>query len=188
MTYFNISTTINVDFVYDEKIHDIPSATKEAIEQVVYEALSNAKFNGEVNGVKINSIECPQFSNLLCVPDLRPMYEATVNYVKLHQGKKGYVDLQNPDKSMVLALIYIDEEFEARERRVHAVRVNPNNSDLEILVDKDVKGYEGNKPLIFTRKDIKAKESEWIPVTDENVYFEHTLFKITENIREHVGI
>ena len=184
MRQFNISTTINVDFVYDEKIQDIPTATNEAIEQVVSGALGN----GEINGVIINSIKCPQFSNLLSVPDLRPMYEATISYVKFHQGKKGYVDLQNPDKSMVLALIYIDEEFEARERRVHAVRVNPNNNDLEILVDKDVKGYEGNKPLIFTRNDIKAKESEWIPVTDENVYFEHTLFKITENIREHVGI
>ena len=186
MKAYTITPALKIDIEYDENIHDIPSATAEAVEQVVSEALSNAQYNGETNGVRITSIVCPDTENPLLVPNLHPMYEATVNYVKKNQGDKGYVDTQDPDKSMILALVYIDDEFEAHERRVHAVRVNPKDNDLEILIDDDVNGF--HKTLDFTEKGIKDKESEWLSVKDENVYFEHTLFKIAENIREHVGV
>ena len=115
------------------------------------------------------------------IPNLDPMYEAVVNFVKEHQGEKGYIDCQpSLGWDTVYALKYNDWYGGGIEYFVYAVRVIDN--DLEALI----KPITGNHLTTYESEDFTAPDENWESVRWGDVYYVPTLFNIAENIWEYI--
>lgn len=118
------------------------------------------------------------------IPNLDNLFKKTCEFVKEHQGEKGYIETQNTDCDTIFTLVYFESEFQAKEMRVHGVRVNPANDDLEILYDNDV---TGRITIEYSEEDFKSKDAEWESVRwSDVVYYVLTIFNIAEFIEEYV--
>ena len=113
------------------------------------------------------------------IPDLTPMYEAVRDYVKAHQGKKGFICTDDDDCDTIWTIVYSYDDFRAYEFQVKAVRVDKHNN-LQIAYD--------TSNVIYTNKSINLGEGvEWCDVQyDDYVYYIPTIFNLAENIREYV--
>lgn len=74
------------------------------------------------------------------VPCFDDLWNKVKEFVKENQGKKGYIDTQSDDHDNIYTFVYFDDAFQTYEIKVHGVRVNPANDDLEIIYDSDVNG------------------------------------------------
>lgn len=120
------------------------------------------------------------------VPDLAPLYERVRAFVKEHQGEKGYIDTQDDSHDTIYTFVYLEEEFQAAEMKVHGVRVNPDTDELEIIYDSDVNGL--CTPIEYTEDDFRSPTADWHPVKDdEEVYYIPTLFNLAEFLEEYTG-
>lgn len=118
------------------------------------------------------------------IPNLDNLFKKTCEFVKGHQGEKGYIETQNDDCDTIFTLVYFESEFQAKEMRVHGVRVNPTNDDLEIVYDNDV---TGSLRIEYSEEDFKSKDAEWESVRwSDVVYYVLTIFNIAEFIEEYV--
>jgi len=100
------------------------------------------------------------------IPNLDNLYNVTRNYVKEHQGVKGYIDTNDPYCDGIFA-IYFDFELDnVCEHLIVKIRVDSNN-DLQVLAEGD---------------------NEWQSVKNGDVvYYINTLFSIAESIEEYVN-
>ena len=118
------------------------------------------------------------------IPNLDPLYEEVVAYVKEHQGEKGYIDCQPFQKESgdtIYAIMYDDDERKGIEYYVYAVRVV--DDDLEVLLEPIMSSYRVTyTPDDFTDKDA---EDKWFSVRCSDVYYIPTLFDIAECIEEY---
>ena len=125
------------------------------------------------------------------IPNLDPLYEEVVAYVKEHQGKKGYIDCQpyqeNPG-DIIYTVIYNEESGWGEERMVYGVRVEDN--DLQICFEPYMRTYR----LVYDEKAFKGEyegedadaNAEWYSVRwSDEVYYILTLFNIAEIIEEY---
>ena len=113
------------------------------------------------------------------IPNLDPMYEAVVNFVKEHQGEKGYIDCQPYlGNDVIYCAEYDDWVFGAIEKYVIAVRVK--GEDLQIMRQLIAYGVYEYAPEDFTW------EEDWVSVRWSDIYYVPTLFNIAENIWEYV--
>ena len=115
------------------------------------------------------------------IPCLDTLYEKTKEFVKNHQGEKGYIDTQDERLDTITAIVYDGEYGYASENKVHGVRVNPESDDLEIC-------YE---PIMVTYKveyrDEDFKSAEWETVRNGDcVNYIPTIFAIAESIEEYI--
>ena len=119
------------------------------------------------------------------IPNLDPLYEEVVAYVREHQGEKGYIDCQPYQEEtgdIIYGIMYDDEEWRGVEYYVYAVRVL--NDDLEVLLEPIMRSYKVTyAPEDFTSED---NEERWYSVRWSDVYYIPTLFNIAECIEEYV--
>lgn len=120
------------------------------------------------------------------IPDLAPLYERVRAFVKERQGDKGYIDTQDDSNDTIYTFVYLEEEFRATDMKVHGVRVNPADGELEIIYDSDVNGLCA--PIDYTDADFRSPTADWHPVRDdEEVYYIPTLFNLAEFLEEYAG-
>lgn len=118
------------------------------------------------------------------IPRLNRMHRAVLRYVRRHQGPEGYIDTQDIDCDTIYTFIYNYDAFQALEMRIHGVRVNPRNGDLEILFHGD--NTPRRTSIVYDKEDFNAPDADWRSVKyDETVYYIPTIFNIAEYIREY---
>ena len=117
--------------------------------------------------------------NPFCIPDLTPMYEKVRDFVKEHQGEKGFIFTDNEENDTIWTFIYNDMMNTVSELEVKAVRVKYNV--LQILYDDSYTTYK--------ESDVVDKdECDWSNDIryDDSVYYIQTIFSIAESIQEYV--
>ena len=112
------------------------------------------------------------------IPDLEPLLESVTEYVKAHQGQKGFILTDDKELDPIYDIEYCPHENQVIERHVKAVRVDENGA-LGIIAD--------NHDIDYKEEDVAdAGEDLWHHVADDDiVYFIPTLFNIAENIPEY---
>lgn len=123
--------------------------------------------------------------------DIEPMYESVCEYVKTHQGPKGYIDCQPYQKNAddTIYSFEFDEEKKAGiEMMVYGVRWNEKEHDLEICSEP----YSPRNHIIYTADVFtgtcveEEANAEWKSVKhSDQVYYVPTLFNIAEDIEEY---
>lgn len=115
------------------------------------------------------------------IPDLSKLYERVRDWVKEHQGEKGFIITDNNERcDTIWIIIYDDYTQNVNEFQVKAVRVNKDN-DLQILYDLH--------NVIYDEDSVKdSKDKSWNYVQyDDYVYFIPTIFNIAESIEGYVN-
>jgi len=115
------------------------------------------------------------------IPDFDPLYNEVVEFVKEHQGEKGYIDCQpSIGWDIIYAIMYDDWYGSGVEKFVYAVRVV--NDDLEALVVPITSNFR----TVYQPEDFTDSEADWQSVRWGDVYYVHTLLNIAEAIDEYV--
>lgn len=116
------------------------------------------------------------------VPSLDGLYDDVVAFVKEHQGKKGYIDVQ-PSLNLdgIHCFVFEDETGCGEEKSVYGVRVVDSNGkdDLQVCFETFTRTYD----VKYRKKDFM--EAEWLSVIWSDVYYVPTLFSIADNIEEY---
>ena len=118
------------------------------------------------------------------IPNFEELYEKTIEYVKEHQGEKGYIDTQiNHNNDIIYAISYNYDGL-ATEQYVYGVRVieEDGKQDLQVLLEPILPNFK----TIYQDSDFTSEDAEWLSVRYSDVYFVHTLISIAESIREYV--
>jgi len=116
------------------------------------------------------------------IPDLDPLFNITRDFIKKHQGKKGYIDTQDVNKDMIFCLFIAYTNGGATEEdRVHGVRVK--DDDIQVLFDTDTSGFEN---IQYADDDFRKEDANWYSIRNSEVLYVHTLFSIAESIEEYV--
>ena len=122
------------------------------------------------------------------IPNLDPLYDEVVAFVKEHQGEKGYIDCQpymEEPGDIIYCFVFSDFSGQGEERMVYGVRVE--NDDLQICFEPDMRTYRTiYDDDVFQGKceDLDAN-AEWYSVKWSDVYYVPTLFNIAECIEEY---
>lgn len=115
--------------------------------------------------------------------DITPLYNAVRDFIKEHQGEKGYINVQDKSKDTIYAVAYEDLDYYTLcEGRVKAIRVK--DDEIEIIYENEP--YYIN--TVWTDEDIRdADENDWeLVLGSEKVFCTQTLYSIAENIDEYV--
>lgn len=134
-------------------------------------------------------------SNMKNIPNLDPLYEEVVAYVKEHQGEKGYIDCQPYQENfgdIIYTYEFMDFSGTYEERLVYGVRVvnTEDGEDLEICFEPFMRTYR----LVYDEKAFKGEyegeeadaNAEWYSVRwSDNVLYIPTLFNLAECIEEY---
>ena len=116
------------------------------------------------------------------VPNFDELYNATYEYIKEHQGEKGYIDTQDEACDNISAYVYDECMGCAVEMRVHGVRANIESEDIEIVYEPIMRTYR----IEYSDEDFKSEEAEWKTIRwGDIVYYSPTLLDIAENIHEY---
>lgn len=118
-------------------------------------------------------------NNPFKIPNLRPMLEAVTEYVKEHQGERGFILTDVGENDTIHSIEYDFYLNSVQELHVKAVRVNEHGR-MEILTELfNIK---------YNEQAVKAaKETDWMDVEyTDSLYFVPTIFNIAENIAEYV--
>lgn len=116
------------------------------------------------------------------IPNLDPLFFEVLDYIKEHQGEKGYIDCQpSLNGDIIYGMIYDDFSGMGLEKYVYAVRVV--DGDIEVLLEDITRTYR----VIYQPEDFTSKESEenWFSLRCSDVYYIPTLFNIAECIEEY---
>ena len=133
--------------------------------------------------------------NKFKVPNLDPMYEAVLKFVKEKQGEKGYIDCQPYQKNagdIIYTYEFMDFSGCYEERMVYGIRVvnNGEGDDLEICFEP----YMRTCRVIYEDKTFKGEwtgedadaNAEWYSVKwSDAVLYIPTIFNIAEAIEEY---
>lgn len=128
------------------------------------------------------------------IPNLEPLYDEVMAYVKANQGEKGYIDCQpyqeNPG-DIIYTYVFEDMSGTYEERMVYGVRVvnTEEGEDLEICFEPYMRTYK----VIYDDEVFQGKcESEpeanakWYSVRwSDAVLYIPTIFNLAEDIEEY---
>lgn len=115
-------------------------------------------------------------------------------FVKQHQGEKGYIDLRLNDDDYVhhqtgkydeiFTISYVGAYESPEEVLVKAIRYNEKDDTLEILTED----YCYGNVVVWSEDDIKnANEDDWESITQSDVLdCTKTIFSIAEFIEEYI--
>lgn len=118
------------------------------------------------------------------IPNLDELYKATCEFVKNHQGEKGYIDTQNKDCDPIYGLVYEEESYRAVEVDIKGVRFNNKSNELEVVYE-----YIFYPTFIEYTEESFAEEEKWRPIKlDDYIYYNYTLLQIAEAIHEYVEL
>lgn len=125
-------------------------------------------------------------NNKIHIPNLDEMYEDVYNFVKAHQGEKGYIDTQSDKNDTIYCFVYEDFSGQGEERIVYGVRVK--DGDLEICYEPFMRTYrvEYNDEVFKGECEDAEANADWQSVRFSDVYYIPTLFSIAESIWEYV--
>lgn len=113
------------------------------------------------------------------------LYDKICNFVKEHQGEKGYIDTQKEGCDGIYVALYEGDELV--EKRVHAIKCV--DKDLLILCDDDV---HTRYRVVYTDEDIKKEDENesdtkwWYAGYGGESLWLDTLASIAEVIAEYV--
>ena len=115
------------------------------------------------------------------------LYKRICDFVKAHQGEKGYIDTQANECDGIYVAVYEGDDLV--EKKVHAIKCD-ENGDLLILCDDDVNGYHNQ--IVYSDEDIKNEDEDnwdshwWLASIRGETLWLHTLGAIAEVIEEYV--
>lgn len=125
------------------------------------------------------------------LPEIYKMYDELhnkiCNFVKAHQGEKGYIDTQSHECDGIYVAVYEGDDLV--EKKVHAIKCD-EDGDLLILCDDDVNGYHNQ--IVYSDEDIKNQDEDdcnsnwWLAGKGGDTMWAQTLFAIAEVIAEYV--
>lgn len=116
------------------------------------------------------------------IPNLDEIYEKTCEFVRTHQGEKGYIDTQDQTCDGIYAMVYEDEMGHGIEVEVHGVRYNNETRNLEIVYEYISRTIR----IVYGDEDFRSESTEWEPIRySEIVYYVYTLMQIAESIHEY---
>lgn len=111
------------------------------------------------------------------IPNFDELYNKTVEFVKEHQGEKGYIDTQNETCDTMYCLDYYNDF--AEEGEIKGVKVD----DDKLMVAYEP--YSVSNNIIYTEEDFKdVLNWEWVRYSD--LAYVYTLLSIAESIHEYV--
>lgn len=117
------------------------------------------------------------------IPDLTPMYEALRDFIKEHQGDKGYI-LTDNGHDTIWSFIYDESEHKTVEVEVKAVRVDKHGC-IKVIVDDFNTKYDDKSVSMADKAD--TIYGAWLDLQyDDNLYYIHTVFSIAESIQEYI--
>ena len=127
------------------------------------------------------------------IPNLEPLYDEVLAYVKEHQGEKGYIDCQpyqeNPG-DIIYTFVYNEESAWGEERMVYGVRVvdDGEGDDLQICFEPYMRTYRTiyDDEVFQGKCEDSEANAEWYSVRwSDIVYYIPTIFNIAEVIEEY---
>lgn len=116
------------------------------------------------------------------IPNLDSLFNEVCEFVREHQGEKGYIDCQpfmDEPGDIIYGFIYDDFVGSGIEKYIYAVRVK--DGDLECILEDVTRSYR----IKYAEEDYKDLEDEWVSVRWSDVYYVPTLFNIAESIEEY---
>lgn len=117
------------------------------------------------------------------VPNLTGLYNKVYEFVKEHQGEKGYIDTQNDACDRMSAYVYDEGMGCAVEQEVHGIRVDAETKDIEIVVEPIMRTYK----IQYDEESFKSEDTVWESLRyGEVVYYGPTLLEIADVIEEYV--
>lgn len=126
--------------------------------------------------------------NPMEIPDIAPMYDAVTDFVKKHQGERGYIltdDVLSDNNDTIWCFLYDETNFEAIEAQVKAVRVD-RKGNLQAMCDDSKVTYTEES----VTEPVPARENlfgVWRNVwDDDNLYRIPTLFALAQTISQYV--
>lgn len=126
-----------------------------------------------------------QKDKVMNIPNLDPLFEEVLDFVKTNQGEKGYIDCQpSLNNDIIYGIVFDDFMGSGLEKYVYGVRVDETDgvADVEILLKDITHAYR----TLYTDEDFKASD-EWVSLKWSDVYFVPTLFNIAESIEEYIN-
>ena len=125
------------------------------------------------------------------IPNLDTLYNKVVEFVKEHQGEKGYIDTQDDGADTIYTFVYEDFSSQGEERIVYGVRVETGEDgaeDLQICFEPFMHTYK----VIYDDNTFRGLNEDpdanavWYSVRWSDVYYVPTIFSIAEAIEEYV--
>lgn len=113
------------------------------------------------------------------IPDLTPMYNSVRDYIKEHQGDKGFINTSNEECDGIYYIIWSGRDDECYERRAVAVKVI--DTRIYVLVDF-------NCEYTITDDEIRDKyyEQDWYDLAYSDILYIPTIFSLADNIEQYV--
>lgn len=115
------------------------------------------------------------------IPSLRPLYEATRDYICAHAGSKGYISTQAEGRDPLFGYLFTDNDMHVVEVRIHAVCVN--DGEVRLLCDTDTTPAA---IITYDEPAMLAPDAPWHFLRNEDVLTAQTLLNIAEFIHEYV--
>lgn len=117
-------------------------------------------------------------NNPFHIPDLTPMYNAVRDYIKEHQGEKGYISTWEEGFDILWTMIYTGYDSEYEEQMVYAVRVK--NDDIQIV-------YDTYRTKYTDEYIASLGDEDWYSIRyDDCIVYLPTIFSIAESIESYV--
>lgn len=132
-------------------------------------------------------------------PNMMPLYEAVVEYVKEHQGDKGYLDTQDDTKDSMYVYECLEKNFGCgmpfNEGRICGLRVH--NGELQyVAIFNDNEYFDEASFDMYTENTRRYENNERMEAFEESfmwnyisqneyVLFNETLLSIVESIEEY---
>lgn len=113
------------------------------------------------------------------IPSLDTLYEITKEYIRSHQGAKGYIPTQDLRRDTIYGYAFVDVDMHVIEVRVHALRVKDN--DIQIFYDCDTWGAN---TVTYKHEDFIAENDPWVSFKNADMLLPQTLMNIAEFIHE----
>lgn len=125
-------------------------------------------------------------------PDLSEMHADVVAFVEKHQGEKGFILTDDPDKITIYGYVYLQSENRIEEFEVKAVRVHEGG--IQVIIDTETVRYSEDD----VKESCRRAESKpwyelgvfgnWLPVDpdEDDIEYIPTIFRIAEGIEEYV--
>lgn len=118
------------------------------------------------------------------IPDFNPLYEQVKEYIKTHQGEKGYIDTQmdtHTDCDSIYGFVF--DEGEERAVEVEIVGVMYDKNEDEIGVAWEHIHPRNAAQTIYGEEDFK--QCDWCSLRYSDIYFISTLLSIAECIEQY---
>lgn len=117
---------------------------------------------------------------------LQKLYDATYQYVREHQGERGYIDTQDESNDCIYAMHCNNRDGTFCEYKVRAVRCNEETRLLQIVCE-DI-SFRGNyQPDDFELTEEDISHAEWLDLDSwGEVLWPEIVWSIASSIEEYV--